>query len=306
MSLFTTKRRFEFGTITKPQYISEMHAQHVKLFEYADWLGTTDIARIEITSGQVIMVSRSSNIRIHCDRHNKRIAPIEILNFGDYEKKDADMILRLIKPRFTVIDIGANIGWYTLNIAKMCGAARVLAIEPVPATFEALQANIALNQLDTITAYNIGFSDHTGVERFFFSPDGFDNASMVNLSERADAQAVPCEVMTLDEFAVARKLHVDFIKCDVEGAELSVFKGAVATLRQDHPIVFTEMLRKWSAKFNYHPNAIIDLFSDLGYRCFTAKAGRLAEFLKMDESTMETNFFFLHSTHHATEISQCL
>ena len=100
---------------------------------------------------------------------------------------------------------------------------------------------------------------------------------------------------------------IDFIKCDVEGAELFVFQGALKLLAQDKPIVFTEMLRKWAAKFDYHPNQIIELFQGLGYQCFTADAeGKLRAFGLMDDQTQETNFFFLHKTQHAHEIKELL
>ncbi|MEI6415650.1 MAG: FkbM family methyltransferase [Pseudomonadota bacterium] len=304
MNLFDTKAKFQAGSITKAQYIDEMHAIHRYLFDYADFVGATDIATIEITANQVVMISRSSGCKIVCDRFNKRIAPLEILNFGAYEQTDSDMMFRLIRPGFEVLDVGANIGWYALKIANISGAAHVWAFEPVPETFAALQANIALNQLDNIVAYNLGFSDHVGEVMFYFPPGGADNASAANLSERSDAQSVRCQLTTLDDFVAGNSLHVDFIKCDVEGAELFVFKGAINTLRQCRPIIYTEMLRKWAAKFQYHPNEIIELLVGLGYRCFTAKADRLVEFYKMDEATVETNFFFLHATQHATEIGQ--
>jgi hypothetical protein len=82
-----------------------------------------------------------------------------------------------------------------------------------------------------------------------------------------------------------------------------VFKGAKNVLQQYKPIVYTEMLRKWSAKFNYHPNEIINMFKDLGYLCFTLKEEKLASFTSMDENTVETNFFFLHEKNHASQIS---
>lgn len=57
---------------------------------------------------------------------------------------------------------------------------------------------------------------------------------------------------------------------------------------------FTEMLRKWSAKFNYHPNKILDLCAPLGYQCYVINDGKLREFGRVDEETVETNYFFLH------------
>lgn len=61
------------------------------------------------------------------------------------------------------------------------------------------------------------------------------------------------------------------------------------------------MLRKWSAKFNYHPNDIIQLLAGIGYRCFTAQNDKLVPFSRMDENTTETNFFFLPHKHELAE-----
>jgi FkbM family methyltransferase len=306
MNLFETKSAYQAGALTKAQYIDEMHVIHRGLFEYADLLAATDIARIELTDHQVVMESRTSGIKIICDRVNKRLAPLEILNFGAYEKTDSAMMFRLIRPGSTVLDIGANVGWYALNIARLSDARQVLAFEPVQTTFTALQANVELNQLRNVVAYNLGFSDHAGEAVFYCPPGGSDNASAANLSEREDVQTTHCQLMTLDEFVTAHQVSVDFIKCDVEGAELFVFRGALETLQRWHPIILAEMLRKWSAKFNYHPNEIIELLAGLGYCCFTAKADRLVEFDQMDNATLETNFFFLHTEQHAAEISQWL
>jgi hypothetical protein len=94
------------------------------------------------------------------------------------------------------------------------------------------------------------------------------------------------------------------IKCDVEGAELMVFRGGAETIATAKPIVFTEMLRKWAAKFGYNPNEIIDWFAALGYGCYTVRGSRLEVFGAMNEATAETNFFFLHRVAHASRIAE--
>jgi hypothetical protein len=90
----------------------------------------------------------------------------------------------------------------------------------------------------------------------------------------------------------------------VEGAELLVFKGAMDTIARDKPIVFSEILRKWSEKFSYNPNEIFTLFHAQGYEAFTVKGKYLSQFGSMDENTIETNFFFLHSEKHADLIAR--
>jgi hypothetical protein len=89
----------------------------------------------------------------------------------------------------------------------------------------------------------------------------------------------------------------------VEGAEYFVFKGGVETISKHLPIVFTEMLRKWAAKFGYHPDHIIELFKEFGYQCYASSGGKLKIFDKVSEETVQTNFFFLHPMKHAEKIA---
>lgn len=155
-----------------------------------------------------------------------------------------------------------------------------------------------------VTAYNFGFSDRAGEFEFYYYEEGSGNASSANVSNRVDVQVCQCKVRTLDDFSAQLEAPVDFIKCDVEGAELLVFQGGLQTIARDRPVVFSEILRKWSAKFNYDPNDIFELFRNLGYRAFTVERDGLKAFGTMDEATVETNFFFLHAEKHAQRIRQ--
>lgn len=306
MKLKEIQEKFLENAITKPDYIDRMHEVHRMLYDYASFIRDTDIARIEIADGRVVMTSREAGIRIVCDNDDKRIVPIEILNFGHYEKNDSDMIFHLVENGDNILDIGANIGWYSINFAKRFPQCSIFAFEPIPKTYAYLQENIELNSVSNINTFNHGFSDEAKELVFYYYPAGSGNASSARLADAPGMEEIRCSVLPLDDFVASRDINVDFIKCDVEGAEFLVFKGGLKTLGKHRPIVFTEMLRKWSAKFDYHPNEIIKLFSELGYRCFTAKGGKLVEFFLMDENTLETNFFFLHQEKHAEKISSNL
>jgi hypothetical protein len=108
-----------------------------------------------------------------------------------------------------------------------------------------------------------------------------------------------CAADTLDNYMAVNNIEkIDFIKCDVEGAEYFVFQGGHKTLGENKPIVFTEMLRKWAAKFGYSPNDIIAYFTNFGYKCFVSDAGKLRQFGTVTEETLETNYFFLHGIKH--------
>lgn len=303
MKVAELKAAFEDGHLTKQDYIVKMHDCHQRLFEYAEFIKATDIKNIEISDGLVVMTSRESGVKMVCDPDDHRIAPIEALNFGHYEKEECDMILRLIDEGQTVFDIGGNFGWIALVVAKE-RAARVLSFEPIPRTFEYLQQNVALNGVDSIELFNFGFSEQEEDLEFFYYPEGSCNASAANLSGSEGVEKITCRVKRLDDFVQERGVGPDFIKCDVEGAELFVFRGGVETLKRDRPVIFAELLRKWAGKFGYHPNEVIDLLKDCGYRCFAVEDGGLREVSKIDDQTVETNFFFLHAEKHSQEISE--
>lgn len=299
-TLQSTIECFAQGQLDKSTFIKTMYEeQHQRLFDYAAYLARTNIKKIEIEDGKVIMTSRDRGIRIVCGEVDHRIAPIETLNFQDYEKPESDMMESLVKDGDNFFDIGANIGWHSLRISIAHRNTKVYCFEPLPKTWQQLQANLAINNVRNIKPHNFGFSDKAGSFPFYYYPEGSGNASAANLSGRSDVEVVECQVQTLDSYAVKSDTRVDFIKCDVEGAELLVFQGGKQTIARDLPIVFSEILRKWSAKFNYNPNEIFHLFLGLGYRSFTVEGSRLRQFAAMDDSTMETNFFFLHATKHA-------
>jgi FkbM family methyltransferase len=287
------------GKTEKPSYIKLMYEQHhARLFEYAAYMKETNIQKIEIEDDNVIMTSRDRGVRMNCSTGDFRIAPIETLNFFDYEKLESNMMENLLSDGDTLFDIGANIGWYSINLGISRRASKIHAFEPIPETYLQLQKNISLNPCVNINAHNFGFSNEEGEFPFFYYSEGSGNASSANLTERDDVISVTCKVRTLDDFVKEARLKVDFIKCDVEGAELLVFKGGINTILRDKPIIFSEILRKWSAKFSYNPNEIFDLFRNQGYQAFTVTDQYLTEFFTMDEYTVQTNFFFLHTEKH--------
>lgn len=302
MKLQALKDNFKKGIILKADYIRKMHKKHLLLFDYADFIQRTDIKKIEIYDKQVIMTARSTDIKIICDNIDERIAPLEILNFDTFEKNDFPVLLQLVDEKMVFFDIGANIGWVSIYICKMLKGAKVYAFEPIPKTYDYLQKNISLNNIFNISTYNFGFSNEEKIIQFYYTPHDSGSASFANLRTYGNIKKVKGHVMRLDDFVRENKVEVDMIKCDVEGAELFVFQGGLDTIQKYKPMIFSEILRKWSKKFGYHPNDSIILLRRMGYRCFVTHGKKLKEIQRVDDNTVETNFFFLHKEKHKDKL----
>jgi FkbM family methyltransferase len=306
MTISVLKEAFAKGDLPKPEYIQTAYTEfHNTLFDYANNLGKTDIREISIDSEGVVFTVRSSGIKIRCQLGDHRSPPFETFNFADFEPNESRMMDKLFEGCKTFYDIGANIGWHSLNLAGKYRNSNFYCFEPIPATYQHLLGNIQLNAFTNISTYNLALSDKNSMQNFYFYEACSGNASAVNLTERTDVNAIECRQTRLVDFLVEAQLAPpEFIKCDVEGAELMVFKGASEILAEHKPIIMTEILRKWSKKYDYNPNEIFELFFSKGYESFTTDGYNLIPFHEMTEETLETNFFFLHSESHNKKIQR--
>lgn len=306
MTINELKKSFSDGSISKPEFIAMAYEEfHNILFEYASQLNDVDIKEILIDGSGVIFTTRKTGTKIRCQPGDHRSPPIETFNFSDFEPAESEMMEKLFDEHQVFYDIGANIGWHSLNMSAKHRKAKFYCFEPIPKTYQQLIDNIKLNNAKNINCYNTALSDQPGNQKFFYYTACSGNASAANLSERSDVSEIVCPQTTLDMFVADNSTPPpDFIKCDVEGAELMVIKGGVDTIAKHQPILMVEILRKWSSKFSYNPNEIFQLLYSFGYCAFTTDGRGLFEFSEMDESTIETNFFFLHSTKHKRLITK--
>jgi len=180
---------------------------------------------------------------------------------------------------------------------------KIYAFEPIPYTYNYLEKHLELNNIKKVSAFNIGLSDSIEEETFYWTSEENGSASMENIQKRASINEVKCKVTTLDHFMKNRRNTIDLIKCDVEGAELLVFKGAIETLKKSKPIIYSEMLRKWSKKFGYHPDGIINFLADIGYHCCAYIDSKIEKINSVSPELKTTNFFFFHKEKHKRTIN---
>jgi FkbM family methyltransferase len=162
-----------------------------------------------------------------------------------------------VRPGAVVLDVGANVGSYTLLFAMWAGpAGRVFAFEPAPEAREGLRRHVALNGLaDRVEIVPAAASSTVGTARFLIDGASGANAIAAGVARSATA-SIDVETTTIDEFCERRHIGPGVIKIDVEGAELDVLEGARRVLARSDLQAFVEFHPSvWSAR-GVTPDAI--------------------------------------------------
>jgi FkbM family methyltransferase len=302
MTLRELRKQWQNGELDKRSYAERLREQHQLLNEYAEFLEDTKVEALELSRGEVTMLSRWAPARFYCDFADLGTPPTVSVAFGEYESMEMAMLLSLLDGAGAFLDIGANIGWYAVHASALFPQLKVVAVEPVESTHAVLTRNIALNGSNVIPV-RLGVSDAPG-SAVMQVPQAMAGAASLHLSRTYDDEHTETvDLTTLDSLAEEWQIEPDVVKIDVEGAELLVLQGGTGTLQRHHPAVLAEMLRIHSAAFGYHPNEILDLMASLSYRCFASSGNRWDHFTTMTPETVETNFLFLHAGRHADLIA---
>jgi FkbM family methyltransferase len=156
--------------------------------------------------------------------------------YGIWEPHLSHWIARQLEPGGCFVDVGANVGYFSLLASRRVGArGRVVSIEASPSIFQQLRSNLELNGAANVRPLNHAASDASGVVRLFRNPGYNLGATSTyqwpGYAEEAQVVALPlAEMVTAEELAGAR-----IVKIDVEGAEVSVVKGLLPLLQASRP-----------------------------------------------------------------------
>jgi FkbM family methyltransferase len=177
-----------------------------------------------------------------------------------YERTELELVSRLVQPGDSCIDVGANVGIYSVLFAARSVDGPVIAFEPSP-TFLRLREN--LRSLPNATALNMGLSDQSGT--LPLARAGVDDVGASFRDGRYDDQRVP--VQRLDQVQEVKALEqVDFLKIDVEGWEPAVMAGASELwARRGVGLALIEANPHWGS-VDY-----LQQLQDLGYLCFEVR-----------------------------------
>lgn len=149
----------------------------------------------------------------------------------------------LLAPGDWALDVGANIGHYTARMSQLTGASgRIIAFEPIPATFALLAGNVRLLQCENVTLLNVAASSSAGqlvmvLPRFDTGLTNYYEAEVV-ASPRVGAEKVDVLGVAIDSLGFDGKIRL--VKVDAEGHEPSVVQGMLQLLRRDRPHLIIE------------------------------------------------------------------
>jgi FkbM family methyltransferase len=183
---------------------------------------------------------------------------------GSYEPYTLKLFKDAVRPGATVLDIGANIGYFTLVAARQSGASgRVYAFEPGPENFQVLARNIEINKFRNVTAVPKAVGDRSEIRELVLGEDS-DQHSLFGPPMVPRTGAVAVECLALDGFL--QDSTPDVIKLDVEGNELFALEGMRGILgKSEHLVMFVELNPVCLRQANMEPEDLISKLHGFGF-----------------------------------------
>jgi len=225
------------------------------------------------------------------------------LEFGsDFERVELDCVLSHLAAaphqELVFIDIGGNCGLYSLNVARHFPGAHCYSFEPVPSTRALLTANVRRNGLaDQVTIVSKALGDEEKMASMTASYSAMDHLIPGKASDELSPLIIEVQLTTLDGFVGDHDLkRADFIKCDVEGAELLAFKGAQKTLERFHPPILVEIEERHTTRCGYAPSDLDEFLRSYDYVPWTALAkGQSQKLTNLSDGIAQgyNNFLYL-------------
>jgi FkbM family methyltransferase len=207
---------------------------------------------------------------------------------GTWEPQTSKLLASLIQPGDVVIDIGANIGYFTLLASTNVGpSGKVLAFEPIPSIRRDLERNLSLNRVNNVEVYPIALSHMAGTTTIH------ENKGLSSVRPIGDAKGTfVVETAPLDAL-LEDDLPVRVVKIDVEGAEGAVVEGMWRCIQKHKPDLVMEVTDGFLKELGYSAARLCGRLIETGYRMYKITPGGLRELTELPEQwRMQFNAFF--------------
>lgn len=213
------------------------------------------------TRPQGMVLIDVQGIKLQVDTRDQGIVPY-LLTQKIFEEFETELFKTLVKPGMTVVDIGANFGYYTCLAARLVGSqGKVIAFEPEPKNYEMLLRNITQNQYQNVIPIQKAVANQVGKTKLFMDRNNFGAPSLSEGNIISRGGFIEVETLTLDSFFEGTPMNrPDFIKIDAQGGEGLIMDGAKNVL-QNNPLKI--ILEFWPYGLLQMGNDPLRLINDL-------------------------------------------
>ena len=188
---------------------------------------------------------------------------------GVWEKDVTAYLMKLLESGMVVVDIGANVGYYTLLAAeKVGGHGKVFAFEPEPSRYTLLEKNVRVNGLKNVILAQKAVSNKTGTARLYLDPR--HNPGDHRLFDSFDGrESVAVETTSLDDFFKDKGPFIHVIKMDIQGAEMAALEGMANTIKRHHDLtLITEFWPDGMKAFGFSPTEFLSTLIGHGFHLY--------------------------------------
>ena len=250
--------------------------------------------------------SENINLNLKLSASNYRSAANLILAHNGYEDFETSVFVNMLEICSKFVDIGANIGYYTIISKVAKPEIEVISIEPNCDAVRDLLINLELNLINQVKIVETALANKDSEAQDLFVPKftGTPGGGLKNLHPEEGYEKQKVALKRFDDLFGEMHARTDLIKIDAEGAEFEILMGAIQSIERDSPIIFVELVRKWMIKFNSTPQDFLAVLRKIGYRCFSIGEHSLRDCILIDDLTQESNFIFIHENNtRALEIA---
>jgi len=211
-------------------------------------------------------------------------------NEGFFEPTETALVKREIKEGDVILDIGANIGYYTLIFAKLAGEkGRIFAFEPDPDNFFLLKKNVEINNFRNVTLIKKGVSSKNEKVSLYLDEENKGNHTIFPQKGR---KSIEVEVVRLDDYFEDYEGKINFIKIDIQGAEIIALQGMRNILEKNKEVkILAEFWPEGFENYGIKSEDYLSLFSQFGFKLYDVSRGKnqiapvsIPEFLKIHAS----------------------
>jgi FkbM family methyltransferase len=217
---------------------------------------------------------------------------------GRFEEAETQVIRRWLQRESTCVDVGANVGYYTLLMASLAPEGSVHAFEPISDNCDLLIASLEENGYEHVSVRCAALGAAAGTAEFVVAADSAFS-SLEDTARRPVLAGIRVPVMTLDSYCEQERIgRIDFLKIDVEGAEEQVLAGATRLLssRDRRPkYMMLELYQPMLKIFGASVERVIDRLRGLQYQPFVTRGDRLTAWRPSDMADRQNVFFICDS-----------